>query len=195
MTAPSRSFRATSRARRFRSDDGAAAVEFALVLPILVLILFGIIDYGLYFSNSFGVRGGAQDAARQGSVANFNPYPTECASYAPSLDTSASTPSPDIANLMCAARRETGDVTGHLYVAVVVDDNGWAPGNSLTVCEVVYSSGVTGYVPLPGKGTIRIKSVTTIEQQAPIDQTTGAPTVETSGYEALPSGDWSWCHA
>jgi hypothetical protein len=193
MTAPTRRLRAIWRARRRRQDDGAAAVEFALVLPILVLILFGIIDYGLYFSNSFGVRGGAQDAARQGSVANFNPYPSDCASYSPSLDTTVSSPSPDITNLMCAARHETGHVTGHLYVAVVVDPNGWAPGNSLTVCEVVKSVGITGYTPLPHDGSIQVKSVTTIEQQAPIDPSTGAPTVETSGYEALPSGDWSWC--
>ncbi len=193
MTALSRRFRATWRMRRIQSDDGAAAVEFALVLPLLVLILFGIIDYGLYFSNGFSVRGGAQDAARQGSVANFNPYPSDCASYSPSLDTSVSSPSPDIAKLMCAARHETGDLTGHLYVAVVVDPNGWSPGNTLTVCEVVDSVGVTGYAPLPHDGSIRVKSVTSIEQQAPIDPSTGSPTVETSGYEALPTGDWSWC--
>jgi Flp pilus assembly protein TadG len=32
--------------RVHRNDDGAAAVEFALLLPLLMLFLFGIIQYG-----------------------------------------------------------------------------------------------------------------------------------------------------
>ena len=32
-----------------RNDKGATAVEFALVLPIFLLLIFGIIDFGWYF--------------------------------------------------------------------------------------------------------------------------------------------------
>jgi Flp pilus assembly protein TadG len=35
--------------RRKRSDQGAAAIEFALVLPLFVLLTFSIIDFGWYF--------------------------------------------------------------------------------------------------------------------------------------------------
>ena len=52
-------------------DQGAAAVEFALVVPILIVLLFGIIDYGLYFANALAVRAGVSEAARQFSVGNF----------------------------------------------------------------------------------------------------------------------------
>ena len=31
---------------RLAADDGVAAVEFGLVLPLLALILLGILDYG-----------------------------------------------------------------------------------------------------------------------------------------------------
>jgi Flp pilus assembly protein TadG len=41
------SHRAGSRGRKgFRNDVGAAAVEFALLLPLLMMFLFGIIQYG-----------------------------------------------------------------------------------------------------------------------------------------------------
>ncbi|GGO70169.1 TadE/TadG family type IV pilus assembly protein [Nocardioides deserti] len=52
----------TGRRHRERrgKEGGAAAVEFALVLPLLLLLVFGIIQYGLYF---WALQGGA-DAAR-----------------------------------------------------------------------------------------------------------------------------------
>ncbi len=53
-------------------DSGAAALEFALVVPVLLILVFGIIDYGLYFSNTLGARSGVREAARQGVVENFD---------------------------------------------------------------------------------------------------------------------------
>lgn len=52
--------------RRTRSDDpkrrAAAIVEFAVVLPLLLTVLFGIIEYGWMFM----VRQGVMNAAREG---------------------------------------------------------------------------------------------------------------------------------
>ena len=45
-------------------------VEFALVLPILLMLLFGIIDFGLYFYNDLQLTHAARDAARYASVDN-----------------------------------------------------------------------------------------------------------------------------
>ena len=63
----------TARARlraRVGREKGAAAVEFALVLPLLVVLLVGIIDFGLYFYNDLAVAHAARDAARYLSVNN-----------------------------------------------------------------------------------------------------------------------------
>jgi Flp pilus assembly protein TadG len=53
--------------RLFRRDDGAAMVEMAFVLPIFLLVVWGIIDFGrlLFVSNSMAtaVREGARQAA------------------------------------------------------------------------------------------------------------------------------------
>jgi hypothetical protein len=53
---------------RRRRTSGQALVEFALVLPIFLLLLFGLIDVGryVYVSNAFNQA--AREAARYGAV-------------------------------------------------------------------------------------------------------------------------------
>src|ERR1044072_7940402 len=50
------------------SEDGAAAVEFALVVPVLVLILFGIISYGVMLSFRQSLSQAAAEGARAAAV-------------------------------------------------------------------------------------------------------------------------------
>ncbi|MCX8032571.1 MAG: pilus assembly protein [Thermoleophilia bacterium] len=56
--------------RSLNHEGGAAAVEFALVLPMLLIILFGILDWGLYLYNDLLLTHAARDAARYLSVNN-----------------------------------------------------------------------------------------------------------------------------
>ncbi|WP_404312919.1 pilus assembly protein [Agrococcus terreus] len=49
---------------RQRSDKGAAAVELALVLPILLLLAFGIIAFGYAFHIQTVLDNAARDAVR-----------------------------------------------------------------------------------------------------------------------------------
>ena len=50
------------------SEEGQAIVEFALVLPLLLTILCGIIDFGWLFYNQLNLDNAAREAARQISV-------------------------------------------------------------------------------------------------------------------------------
>ncbi len=52
---------------------GAAAVEFALVLPLLLTILFGTIEWGYYFFNRQIVINSAREGARVGSLQTMKP--------------------------------------------------------------------------------------------------------------------------
>lgn len=54
--------------RQVRDQRGAAAVEFALVFPMLVLLVFGIIDFGLLVNANVTVANATRDAARTASL-------------------------------------------------------------------------------------------------------------------------------
>lgn len=65
--------------RRRRTQKGAAAVEFALVMPILLLLVFAVIQYGLYF---WAVQGGADSARSAARLAATNDVGTlTCAEF------------------------------------------------------------------------------------------------------------------
>ena len=56
--------------RHRMSPRGQALVEFALVLPIFAIMLFGIIDFGRYVFTANSLNNGAREAARFASVVN-----------------------------------------------------------------------------------------------------------------------------
>lgn len=49
---------------RWHREDGAAAVEFALVLPVLVLLVFGIIQFSIAYNRVQGLHAAAREGAR-----------------------------------------------------------------------------------------------------------------------------------
>ncbi len=49
-------------------DDGAQLVEFALLAPLLLLLVLGIVEFGWVFSQNNDVRHGAREGARAAAV-------------------------------------------------------------------------------------------------------------------------------
>jgi len=59
------------RFKRFlRGSKGANAVEFALIAPVFLLLLFGMIEFGLIFSDWLILTNGVREGARAGVVVN-----------------------------------------------------------------------------------------------------------------------------
>lgn len=69
MTLFRRTKAAIRRRRREHSDRGAAFVEFALAVPVLVLLGLGIIESGLLWMSSNDVTAVSRNAARSGTSA------------------------------------------------------------------------------------------------------------------------------
>jgi Flp pilus assembly protein TadG len=64
----------TSRVPRTRGERGTAALEFALVCPILILLVMGTIEFGLVINKKTVVSNAAREGAREASL---NPVAAE----------------------------------------------------------------------------------------------------------------------
>lgn len=53
---------------RVSRENGVAAVEFALILPVLALILFGVLEFGRVWSQYQVYQGAAREGARCAAV-------------------------------------------------------------------------------------------------------------------------------
>jgi len=58
-------------------EQGAAAVEFALILPLLSVLLFGIIEFGILFYNKAMITNASREGARAGIVYDFPTRPSD----------------------------------------------------------------------------------------------------------------------
>jgi Flp pilus assembly protein TadG len=59
------------RATYLLRDDGQAIVEFALVLPLLMGLLLGIVQFGIVFNNYETLTDAARVGGRQAAVSRF----------------------------------------------------------------------------------------------------------------------------
>ncbi len=57
--------------QRFRQQDGAAAVEFGLLLPLLVMLVFGIIEFSTAYNRSQGVQAAVREAVRYAATGDI----------------------------------------------------------------------------------------------------------------------------
>jgi len=54
-----------------KNNKGASAVEFALILPILVMMVFGIFQFGIAFNNWIALTHAAREGARLAAVGQY----------------------------------------------------------------------------------------------------------------------------
>jgi hypothetical protein len=168
-------------------------VEFAILSLPLFTILFGIIDYGLYFTDVVTVQQGLGEVARSAILAPSSASGPQWQGSTCALEHDSGAGAGDQLELLaCSVRDRVEPVAGQLYVrAELVDASGqqtqtWAPGNRLRLCTVTDHPPVLPVVPLPAGGRIETRV------DMPV-QAVPAQVQMASVQTPLPSGDWSWC--
>ncbi len=88
--------------------DGQAFVEFAIVLPVLVLLVFGIAQFGIAFRNYLAITDTARVAARAAAVKRTS---SPCAAATTSIqnNVSASQWAQISSRITCTAGPNVGD--------------------------------------------------------------------------------------
>ena len=51
-----------------RRDEGASALEFAIVVPVLMMLVFGMLEFGFMFQAQLAVTHAAREGARLAAV-------------------------------------------------------------------------------------------------------------------------------
>jgi len=63
-------------ARRLEEERAQALVEFALVLPVVALLLFAVLQFGIVFNNYITLTDAVRAGARTAAVSRQQPDPT-----------------------------------------------------------------------------------------------------------------------
>jgi Flp pilus assembly protein TadG len=124
-----------------RNDRGQTMVEFALVVPVLLLVVFGIIQFGMLYNDYITLTDATRVGARKGAVSRTAANPAALAEAA----TRAAAPGLKPANF-----------------GVTVTATAWAPGADITV-EATYPYDVNIMGVVVASGTLRSKTVERVE--------------------------------
>jgi Flp pilus assembly protein TadG len=121
------------RRRADAREAGSALVELAVVVPLLMLLLFGVIEFGLTLNHDVDLTNGVREGARQAAVANYTGGDSSCNSAGAAA-----------AKVACFTRNniELGNQT---KVAVIFPTgSNYAVGQTVDVCASYPMTSITG---------------------------------------------------
>jgi Flp pilus assembly protein TadG len=109
-------------------------VEFTLVFPVLAILLFGVIQFGIAFNNYLALTDAVRAGARQGAVARFLPA------------------SQRVPTVESKVRQSAANLTqSKLKVFVTATSTNWDTGSDVTVrATYPYSISLLGVVVKSG---------------------------------------------
>jgi Flp pilus assembly protein TadG len=121
-----------------RSEDGQAATELALVLPILAAILLAIAQFGILFNNYITLTDATRTGARKAAVSRFTGDQGTAAAL--------------------AVRAAASNLTPSKLSVSVTSDNWTVPGSDVVVTATYpYDLNILGWVIQSGNLTSTTK--------------------------------------
>lgn len=113
-----------TRRRQLREERGQAMVEFAVILPIFVVLVFGIIQFGIVFNNYVTLTDATRAGARAGAVARNDADPVGTATSA--VQTSATDLNQSNLNVSVNSTWQSGsDITVRATYPYSINLLGW----------------------------------------------------------------------
>ena len=170
--------RQRSETSRRRSELGATIVEFALLAPVFVTLVLGIVDFGVELSDNIALRQGVREGARQGVVGTFGSDS--------SCTVTGVTPATPTKQLMCLTKERIGGDDSKVRVKVALVGT-YQRGSSMVICAQRPMESVSGlFATFMSGREMKTKVTMRIED---LNGTTFSPAQET----APTGGDWTWC--
>jgi Flp pilus assembly protein TadG len=122
---------------QIRNEQGQTMTEFALVLPVLALILFAVIQFGIVFNNYVTLTDATRAGARRAAVSRQDPNRDSA--------------------VIAAVRNSASDLDSS-KLSVPPPSSSWTPATDVTVtASYPYSISLLGMVVKSGQ----LKSTTT----------------------------------
>jgi Flp pilus assembly protein TadG len=159
-------------------ERGAALVEFAIVFPLLFLLVSGMLDFGMVFVNLNSARQGVREGARQAVVANFGGSTSCTLTTTGTLDSATR-------ELMCLTKDRMGLAEADTRVKVAFAGTNTV-GGALLVCAQHPMTSMTGVFRPLMTGKVTTSKVEMRIEKVDLALTAGEET-------ALPGESWSWC--
>jgi hypothetical protein len=139
--------------RGLKRESGASLVEMAIVIPLFLILVMGIIEFGFLFYRNISINQGVRDAARSAVVGNY-----ACG---------AGTATQEIS---CLADKRSGLATTTSYVHL---ESGVDIGDEITVCSDYAESAITGLMQPFLPGHLKSKVTMRLEKALPAGTTDG----------------------
>jgi TadE-like protein len=170
--------------RRREDERGLAIVEFIFIVPLLLALLVGIVDFGFLFNDVISVRQGARDGGRQAAVGKFG-SDDQCSLTGFSGHANAK-------YLFCLTKSRDGLPDGDTRLAVIVGEGGspqYAIGKPVTICEQYRMRSITGVLPFLNGKVFETRTTFRVE----VLNNTGG--LGDASEAPLPGSSWSFCTA
>jgi len=128
--------------RRNRRSRGQAMVEFTLILPLLLLLILGIYQFGQTYADYIQVTNAARDGGRKALVSRSD--------------------ASGVADVVTAAKNATWWLDKNQTTVTVSPGQPWTTGQTVTVTVTYpYSINLLGFVVASGT----LKSATTVRME------------------------------